>query len=80
MGCAFQLPYEDILKILSSVFFGDGKSREGCNKLLPKRLIVFVNPLSCHQDYYKGKTTPYNATSYIEILETISAWRKVSLL
>lgn len=44
MDCAFQLSYEDILKILSSVFFGDGKSREACNKLLPKRLTVFVNP------------------------------------
>lgn len=53
MGCAFQVSYEDIL---NSVFFGDGKSREGWNKLLPKRLTMLVNPLFCHQDYYKGKT------------------------
>lgn len=45
MGCAFQLSYEDILKIMSSVFFGDGKSREGWNELLPKRLAVCQSPI-----------------------------------
>lgn len=37
MGHAFQLSYEDILKVLSSVFFGNGKSREECNKIFCAR-------------------------------------------
>lgn len=55
MDHAFQLSYEDILKILSSIFFGKGKSREECNKVLLKGLTVIGLPPR-HQDYYKRKT------------------------
>jgi len=45
MGHAFQFSYEDILRVLSSVFFGKGKSRKECNKILPKRLTGIGFPL-----------------------------------